>query len=234
MSKAFKVLLFPLAVVLTLLYACNKSDDASNDDAVDQALYSIQERGGLGRFGCYELVFPVTILLPDSTTAEVDSYDDLKQTLRAYFEANGTPGAGGHHGQGGGDRPHPSFVYPITVVSQDGEVITVNSDDELRALRAACNDCTFDQHGPQGHGQHGLSCFEIVFPVTIEFPDSTTAQANSREELHQLIRTWRLNNPGVQERPKMVFPLTVKMTEDGTLVTVNNRLELHDLKESCE
>lgn len=231
MKKLLKFFLLPLIAMISFIAACNKSDSTSVEDAIDEVLYNVQERGGIGRFGCYELVFPVTITLPDSTTATVNSYDELKQTLRTYFEANGTPGTGyhGHHG----NRPNIQFVFPISVISQDGEVIAVDDQAGLLALREACAG-TFGNHDHHGHGQHGLSCFDIVFPITIEFPDGTTAEAADREALHLLIRTWRHNNPGVQERPHMTFPITVKMTDDGSLVTVNSRDELHDLKESCE
>ena len=222
MVKTLKLLFLPAALALALFVACNKSDEVTTDDAVDQALYSLQERGGMGRFGCYELVFPVTLTLPDGTTAEVDSYDEMKQTLRNYFD-----------GGGNRRRPHPEFVFPISVVSQDGEVITVNSQDELRVLREACAG-TFDHHGPQGHGQHGLSCFELVFPITLQFPDSTTAQVGSRQEMREQVRAWHAANPGVHERPQVVFPITVQMVDDGTTVTVNNRDELRALKENCD
>ena len=224
--KSLKLFLLPAFAVMAIVIACNKNDDtAVIEDAVDQALYSAQDRGGIGKYGCYELVFPATILLPDSTTVEVASYDEIKDALRAYYQANGT---GGHHG-----RPHLSFVYPISVLSQDGELITVNNNDELRALRAECGGGTFGHHGHHGHGNH-LSCFEVIFPVTVAFPDSTTATANSRQELHQLIREWRQANPGAQGRPHITFPITVQMIEDGTTVTINSREELRDLKESCE
>lgn len=222
MLKTLKFSLLSVFALLAIIVACNKSNDITPEEAVDQALFSIQERGGVGRFGCYELVFPVTLSLPDGTTADVDSYDAMKQTLRAFFEANGT------------HRPHASFVYPISVISQDGDLITVGSEDELRALRVECGGGRFGNHGPRGHGDRGLSCFEIVFPLTIEFPDGTTAEAANRQALHQLIRTWRQNNPGATERPQVTFPITVKMTDDGTLVTVNSREELHDLKAGCE
>lgn len=227
MFKALKFFLLPLATLVMVAIACNKSSDMTTDELVDEVLYNAQERGGMGRFGCYELIFPVTITLPDGTTADIDSYDDLKQTLRAYFEANG--GGPRHHGQ----RPRISFVFPISVVSQDGEVITVNSEEEMRALRAECEG-TFGNHGPQGHGQHGLTCFELVFPITIQFPDGTTATAADRQALHQLIRTWRQNNPGAAARPQIVFPITVQMDDDGSLVTLNSREELRQLKEDCE
>jgi hypothetical protein len=49
-----------------------------------------------------------------------------------------------------------------------------------------------------------------------------------------LIHSWRENNPGVTGRPQIVFPITVQMTADSTLVTVNSKEELHQLKEDCE
>ncbi|MBL7827886.1 MAG: hypothetical protein JNJ57_14750 [Saprospiraceae bacterium] len=226
MKKSLKFFLLPLIAFLSVIAACNKDNTASVDETIDEVLYNVQERGGMGRYGCYELVFPVTIQLPDSSTAEVNSYEELKQTLRNYFQNNGT---GNHHGH----RPNINFVYPISVVNEDGEIISVANQDELLELRRACAG-TFGNHGPGGHGNHGLSCFEIVFPITIEFPDGTTAEATDRQSLHQLIREWRQNNPGVQGRPKMVFPITVKMTDDGSLVTVNSREELRELKENCE
>lgn len=228
MTKSFKVLLLPVFVLAALIVACNKSEDTTTtEEALDQELYAAQERGGLGRFGCYELVFPISITLPDNSVVEVNSYEEIIDALRAYYQANGTDRPGRPF------RPRLDFVFPISVVSEDGEVITLNSNEELRALRAECPG-TFGQHGHHGHTQGPLSCFEIIFPMTIEFPDGTTATAGDRQALHLLIRTWHHDHPGVQGRPHIVFPLTLQMTEDGSIVTVNNREELRALKEGCE
>jgi hypothetical protein len=225
MKKVIGYFLLPAILMLALFTACNKDNNTEAvEEAVDEALYSIQERGGMGRYGCYELVFPLSITLPDNSTAEIESYDDFKQTLRTYFEANGGKPKG---------RPQIQFVFPISVVSQDGEVIPVTTQEELLALRAECRG-TFDKHGSRGHGDRGLACFELTFPVTILFPDGTTATAADRQNLHELIRTWRKDNPGVRKRPQLTFPITVKMKDDGTLVTVNSREELRQLKEDCE
>ena len=226
MTKFLKLFFLSAIASIAIFAACTKDSNVTVDAAVDQALYSAQERGGLGKYGCYELIFPVTILLPDSTTVETNSYEDIKTALRNYFQSQGTQP---HH-----SRPHLSFVYPISVLSQDGEIITVDNQDSLQQLRRACAGATFGHHNPSGHGQHGVSCFELVFPITIVFPDSTTATANDRMEMRQIIRQWRQNNPGATARPQIGFPITVKMNDDGTLVTVNSREELHQLKEDCE
>lgn len=223
MTKALKFLLLPAVAVLTLFFACNKSDELTVDEAVDQALYSVQERGGLGRYGCYELVFPVTIELPNGRKVEVDSYEDIATQLRAYLEsASGKRRA----------RPHINFVYPISVVTEDGALISVESEEQLRRLRADCAG-TFGSHSPNGHLQHGLACFEVVFPVTIVFPDGSTAEAADRQAVNQLLRTWVQNNPNAQERPIIGFPMTVKMTRSGDLITVNSPEDLRRLKANC-
>lgn len=222
MKKVLKFFILPAFAIAAAVAACHKTTEMTADEAVDQALYSIQERGNMGRFGCYELVFPVTLSLPDGSTAEVDSYDEMKLTLRACFAANGA------------GRTRPSFAFPVSVISQDGDIITIDSDEGLARLRAACARSAFASHTPRGHAERVLSCFDIVFPMTIQFPDGSTATATDRRALQQLIGIWRQNNPGATERPHLAFPVTVKMTADGSLVTVNSREELRDLKAGCE
>ena len=256
MKKTLRLLFVPVVALVILLASCTKDGIiATITEAVDQALFSVQERGGVGKYGCYELVFPVTVQLPDSTTATVNSYEELRQVLGQYFTSNGTGGPGaegnhqdghGHHGGGDHNEPgffgdpgqpghpfHVQFVFPISVLNQDGEIVTVENEQQLNGLREACAG-TFDHHGPMGHADHGLSCFRIVFPVTVAFPDSTTAQATDQQSLRQLVHDWRQNNPGVHARPEIVFPVTVIMTADSTQVVLNSREELRQLKESCE
>jgi len=59
-------------------------------------------------------------------------------------------------------------------------------------------------------------------------------EATDQQNLRQLVREWRQNNPGVHARPEIVFPITVTMTTDSTQVILNSREELRALKESCE
>ncbi len=217
-----KKTLFFATVLFISVFACNKSEDFTTDDAVDEALYSIQERGSLGRLGCFELVFPVTLTFPDGTTADVDSYEEMAQSLRLYFQANGP------------SRPATLLAYPLTVVTPEGDLVSVESAEQMQRLRNECQRRRFANHDARGHSRRMLSCFEITFPVTIQFPDGSTAQAGDRLEFQQLIRVWKQNNPDTTERPHLTFPLTVKLTEEGSLVTIDDRQELARLKESCE
>jgi hypothetical protein len=198
---------------------------------VFKALYAVQERGGIGKLGCYELVFPVSIQLPDSTTATVADYDAMKAAIRAYFQANGTGAGTGIH-QHGGNRFH--FVYPVDVLNQDGVILTVNNETELRALRADCPGFTGGPGGNHnGHSNH-LRCFDFVYPITIAFPDGTTATATSGANMRTIIKDWKQANPTVSGRPEIAFPITVKLTVDSSLVVVNSKQELHDLRKDCK
>ncbi|MCW5921844.1 MAG: hypothetical protein KIS77_05830 [Saprospiraceae bacterium] len=214
--------MFMLSVwALALFVACDKQEQQlTEEEAIAEALYNVQERGGLGRLGCYELLFPVEFTLPDGSTAAANSYDDMKLALRAWFHANGPV------------RFAPSLVFPISVLSEEGDLIAFNNDNEFRRLRADCRG-KFGNQDPRQHTRRQLSCFEITFPLTVQFPDGTTASVDNRLQLHQLVRVWLHDNPGAGH-PHITFPLTVKMTADGSLVTVNSRAELRDLKAGCE
>ena len=236
-SNVFVKFILPLALIISVFAACSKDATTTTTELVDEALYSIQERGSLGSYGCFELVFPVSFTLPDSSEVTVASYDEIKDALKAYFEANGAPtGAGNHHGHGpkfGAFMKRIDFVYPISVLNSDGEVITVADQTELKALRSDCAG-SFSGHGPNGHG-NSLKCFDINFPISLVFPDGTTSEAADKSAFRDLIKAWKEANPGHQaDRPSLVFPISVTMDDDGSVVTVNSQEEFRDLKEGCK
>ncbi len=223
MKQMFKVSMLGLFAIGLMIASCSKETLSTSNgvfDFVDESLYTLQESGNIGNYGCYELVFPVSVEFPDATTVEVNDYDELRAEVQAWKEAN--PDIEGR----------PSFVFPIEVISEEGEVITVNDSDELRALKIECGGGKFGKHGKKGHRFKCKPCFNLVFPVSIEYPDGTTAEAADRKELKTLIREWKQANPGSDERPTLVFPIDVVM-EDGSIVTVNSIEELKELRESC-
>ncbi|HUR31899.1 MAG TPA: hypothetical protein VMZ69_10745 [Saprospiraceae bacterium] len=222
--KFFKPFGLFLALFATSLFVgCQNEDSAADvEDYVLQSVYEIEERSGTGMAGCYELVFPVTVQFPDSTTLEVLSYEELKQAIRNWFQTNKVH-----------PRPHsrPYLVFPYEVINEAGEVITISNFEELVELRRAC---IHDGFGPNHHGHLGKDrhCFRPVFPLTLEFPDGTQVIVTTPREMQHAIHEWRHDNPGSTERPQFVFPITVEL-RDGTQVVVNSAEELAALKEEC-
>lgn len=214
--------------------SCQREESAADvENFVLRSTMGIEDQCGAGRAGCYELVFPITLQFGDSTTAVVNSYDEMKLAIRSWFEANGGgTGNGGHHG--GGHHGHggpnglsrPVIVLPFQVITETGEIITIETTEQLREIRALCN-----PGRPGGH-HGGAPCFTLNFPITVIFADSSAVTVNSKEELRAATHTWHLNNPGLRPHPEFAYPFSVTL-QDDTVVTVNNREELRALKEEC-
>lgn len=211
-----------------LLFSCSDNsdvaDEAEAETYAEETVFRTQESANLGRFGCYELVFPVTITFADGTSGEVDSYLTLKDFIKEWRKNNPRV------------RTRPTLAFPYEIINEEGEFITVTDVNEQRSLRLACRKDFFDNHGPNGHNHRPKICFLPAFPFSVEFPDGSIVTLNSKEDrrlLHQAIRLWKQNNPSSTERPELVFPLDV-LLEDGTTVTITSKEELRLLKESCK
>lgn len=174
-----------------------------------------EEYGGHGHHGerCLTVIYPVTINFPDGTSTSVDDRNAFKEAIRTWKENN--PDA----------TERPSLAYPVEVKLEDGTIMTVNSQEEMAALK---EDCRGDHDG-----HHGERCFELVFPITMTLPDGTTVTGEDKESLKDQVKDWYENNPDADERPAFVYPIEVEM-EDETIVTVNNQEELRALKEACD
>lgn len=243
MMKKFLNVLFGTALTFTLiLTSC--SDDASifttedTENFVDQSVFAVQAEANAGKFGCFEFVFPVTILFPDGTTTEVADYETMRSTLKAWYEANaeelGLPTDGG---RGKGERADidpallPTLDFPVEVISSEGETISIEDRDALRELKRTCRKDFYGGRGHHGHGK-GDKCFKLVFPVSIAFPDETSVEVADRREFKQTLRAWKEANPDASERPSLSFPVTVEL-EDETTQEVASKEELEALKETC-
>lgn len=224
--EIFKPLLVLLLFASTIFVACNEDitnsfiDEETLDTFVDQSLFELQNEGNIGRLGCYELVFPITINFSDETTSTVNDYEELAAAIQTWKENN--PDA----------TERPAFEFPIEVLSEDGELTSVTNGEELKALKRACRADKFNDRDPRGHRKNCKPCFDMVFPITIQFPDATTAEVSSRAELKTTLRAWKAANPDATERPTIAFPIDVEF-EDGSITTVNSSAELEELKQAC-
>ncbi len=176
--------------------------------------YEMQKNLNAGIHGCLELVFPVSVELPDGSLLEFTSFEDAKTQLQAWKEAN--PDVEGR----------PSIIFPVEVITQDGEVLSVDSRDDIKALMRECR----SNFPPRP--RHFRPCFKVVYPLTVSFPDSTTTDVASRMELKQTLRQWRADNPEADEKPSLVYPITIEY-EDGSTVEINSREELIEAKRAC-
>jgi hypothetical protein len=84
-----------------------------------------------------------------------------------------------------------------------------------------------------GSGMEG--CYELVFPVTLQFVDNTTVEVSDYDALRQAIRDWYQANAGDYHRPnrpRLVLPFDV-LNDAGEVITVSTQEELMALRQAC-
>lgn len=203
----------------TFFMSCNRDEnltEAEVENYVNETITTLETRNRIGRGACFELIFPVSITLPDNSVVELNSYDELRSTLKTYIEANGRPK----------NRPYATntfFVYPITVLTNEGEMVTVNGREELIELRKECI---------RNGGGQGRPCFRLNYPLSVSYPDGTVVSYTTPRELHIALKTWRVNNPNPTTHPQLVYPLSITLA-DGTVQSITTRADFRLLKDNC-
>lgn len=225
-----------ILVIGLFMASCSENNDTTEDATADayaeEVITRTQDGAKMGRGGCYELVFPISLAFPDSTVVVIDSYETLKASLVEWRKNNPKVSS------------KPSIAFPFSVINESGEIITVENETQQAELRAACG-----KPGPHNGGGHnggghnggghnggqGKHCFEINFPYSVSLPDSTIVTLTTSADkalLHSAIKDFKAANPGVKVHPELVFPISVTL-EDGTVTTVNSKDELKAIKDAC-
>ena len=84
-----------------------------------------RETDGRDRRECYELVFPVTFLLPDGTEVS-GTAQELRQAISRWYEANADT------------RARPTLQYPVDIELRDGTIVTINEEEQMRRVYQQC------------------------------------------------------------------------------------------------
>jgi hypothetical protein len=239
MMKNFVSILLFAAAFSTTLFITSCSDDLTDgssgdftENFVDQSVQAVQAEANAGRCGCFEFVFPISIIFPDGIHAKVADYETMRAELRAWFEENGEGLARPGKGPGGRDSIDfsqlPTLDFPVEVITRDGETVSIDNRQELFQLKRRCRRAFIRHH----RGHRADKCFKLVFPVTIDLPDGTSEEVADRKALKAALRAWKQANPDSDERPMLQFSITVEL-QDGTTQEVGSKEDLQALKEAC-
>lgn len=74
---------------------------------------------------CFDLIFPVTFALPDGSEITGDA-SELRHGISRWYEAN--PDA----------AERPALQYPVDIELEDGTIITVEQEEQMRRVYGAC------------------------------------------------------------------------------------------------
>lgn len=86
-----------------------------------------------------------------------------------------------------------------------------------------------------GCGLGHTGCYELVFPVSVQFSDSSTVEVSDYDALKQAIHDWYVANgghPGPSNHPTLVFPIQV-INAAGEVIDVASPQAMKDLIELC-
>jgi len=180
-----------------------------------------RKRGGLDVHTCFSVVYPVTFVMPDSSTITGDDGKSLCTAIKDWYTAH--PDV----------KERPALQYPVEVILRDSAILTINSDAELKDLIAGCRDSYHDgdddHHGDE-NGKHA-ACFTVQYPITYIMPDSMEITVEDSTGWGA-IKDWYAANPDSKGRPSLKYPVEVVL-RDGTMMTINNADEMRALKEDC-
>jgi len=161
---------------------------------------------------CFELVLPVSFVMPDGSTITVEN-DSGWVDLRSWYETN--PDTEGR----------PELQYPVDILFDD-ETVTINNAEEMNMVKRECWE----------YEDEGRECFGLVYPVTFIMPDgSSIVVATDDEDGWQEVKNWYDANPESEERPTLQYPVDIiYRTIDGdSTVTINNEEEMEAAKDDC-
>lgn len=212
MKMTIKNFLF-VCLTLGVFFASCTNDDPDVNDFLDESVYLIESETRSGKRGCYELVKPITILFTDGTSTEVEDFKGLKEAIISWKSENP-------------DGGKPQLQYPIELLTDEGEVIAVESREEMRELRKECR-------ASMGFGTATKPCFIINYPVQLNLPNGESVEVINRRSLKRAIRSWKINNLESEERPTLEFPIEITLLDDESVMTINSREELKAVKEDC-
>ncbi len=206
---------------LLLMISCTKETEIYSDESVADL---ILETRGLTN-DCFEFVFPVSFQMRDSSIIVVNSNEEL-EALK-----------GEEHGR-------LRLVFPVNIINSAGEPVVVEDHEQMRQILEDCG--IVKPHGKGGkHGKHGKGgpggwifhavpkCYEIVFPVSVIFPDSSVVQIADKKALLDNWKAWKEANPGVTGGPHIQFPIQVIKKGETEPVIINSKEELMALRKNC-
>ena len=165
---------------------------------------------------CFELVYPVTFIMPDGSIITVATDDeDGWQEVKDWYDANPE------------SEERPTLEYPVDIVYETNagdSTVTINNEEEMEAVKDECWDEWNDEEDDR-------ECFELVLPVTFVMPDGSTISVENDEGWGNL-RDWYMNNNGTEEEPALQYPVDISY-EDGTTLTINSEEEMAAAEEDC-
>ena len=170
-------------------------------------LKHIQDRDS---FKCFELVLPVTFVMPDSSSIIVEDESGY-MAVRTWY------------GNNPDSNKKPILQYPLDIIYQDSDTQKIKNIVEMKSTKKDCQ--KWDDN------KKNWKCFKLVYPITYKMFDGSTISMEYATDWAE-IKAWHESNSGIKERPTLQYPVDITY-QDGAIKTINNDEEMRSAKENC-
>ena len=160
-------------------------------------------------FRCFEVILPATFVMPDASSIIIQNEDDYMM-LKDWYENNLET------------DDKPSLQYPVDIIYKDGDIETVNNDEEMMHNKMNCRDWDDEKKD---------DCFTIVYPISFIMPDGSNISMLDEQDWDS-IKFWYEQNSNVDNRPILQYPITI-INKDNSSEIINNDDEMLLLKQNC-
>jgi len=163
------------------------------------------------KWKCFKMVFPLEVAIPNAAmdTVTFQSARGLRKAIQRWKENHPST------------DERPTIVYPIEIELANGETKTVNNREELAQFMDRCQDI---------FGKR--KCFKLNYPATIVFADESKVEVEDRDQLHEVLADWKMNNPDAEERPVLAYPYDVTL-KNGNIATIDSDEAKERLHNHC-
>jgi len=170
---------------------------------------------------CFELVYPVSYLMPDSATIEISADDEESWAeYKSWYDDNPESD----------ERPSLQYPVEITYRTEEGtETQIINSEEEMVSAKEECREVENEE-------DEGYDCYEYVYPITFILPDESTVEILSADDEPSwgLIRRFYEENPNYEREPILQFPIEVVVGGDMVFVFDTSEAWEVFLEENCD
>ena len=168
------------------------------------------DRGDKNGFICFELVLPVTFIMPDASSITVDEENGY-MSIKDWYVNNPD------------SNVKPTLQYPLNIIYRDAETQIINNNEEMKNAKVNCR--KWDAN------KNKWNCFRLVYPTTFIMPDGSTMLMEDTHDWTE-IKSWYESNPETQEKPTLEYPVEI-IYRDSSTKTINNKDEMRNAKEDC-
>ena len=163
---------------------------------------------------CFKFEFPISFTMPDASVITIEDADSWS-LIKDWHQANPEIEEKG------------DINFPVVINFDDETSLTVNTEEEMQAVRQDCK-VNFEKN----KGEKGKKCFEFIYPITYTMPDASEIVLVDRES-RSLIKEWYESNPDIEEKPTLLFPVDIQM-QDESVITINSEEEFDEIRNACK